>query len=95
MTGAQMNSRQVKPRRLAVFVTIIAVECLVAVGLLYFALVKRGNLQTACVIAFTIWVQGIYQTVKKWRLLRYGEEVRQRMQDAVTNPTIDPRRIGD
>jgi hypothetical protein len=94
MRGAQMNLRQIKPRRPAVFVPIIGAECLVAVGLLYFALVKRGNVQTVCVIAFTIFVEGIYKTLKKWRLLRYGEEVRRRMDEVVTNPTIDPRLKG-
>jgi hypothetical protein len=73
-----------------VFVSIVGVECLVAVALLHFALIKRGHIQDACGIAFVIWVQMIYKTVKRWRLLRYGEEIQQQMQETVTPPTIDP-----
>jgi hypothetical protein len=87
MTG---GARQITPRPSTVFVSLIAVHCLVAAGLLYFALVKRGHIQHACGIALVIWIQMIYKTVKRWRLLRYGEEIRRRTEEIVTPPTIDP-----
>ena len=86
MTGAQI----IKPRRLGAFVMMLGVYCLVAGGLIYLGFVNRGHAAAFFTAAGATLVQSIYQTVQKWRLLRYGEEIQRRMQETVTPPTIDP-----
>jgi hypothetical protein len=86
MTGAQI----IKPRRLAAFVMIIGFYCLVAGGLICLGFVNRGHAHIFFTAAGATLVQSIYQSVQKWRLLRYGVEIQRRMQEIVTPPTIDP-----
>jgi len=84
-----------KARHAAAFVMQIGFCCLAVGGGIYLGFVdRRVNPEHSAM--FFIWagaalVEGIRKTVQKWRLLRSGEEVPLRMQEAVTPPTIDPQ----